>query len=196
MDLPELTIRLPGWLEAMLADVDPVFPTVEERMRFVIGLARENVAQKTGGPFGAAVFDERGALVAPGVNVVVASNCSVLHAEVVAIALAQKALDRYDIGGGAGRYELVASTEPCAMCLGAVPWSGVSRVVCGARDEDARRVGFDEGPKPSDWRGELVARGIEVVRDVLRDEAAAVLDDYARQGGPIYNPTGRVDPVE
>jgi len=188
--LPELTIRLPGWIEDMLADAEPAFSTVEARMEFVIGLARENVARRTGGPFGAAVFDENGALIAPGVNVVVASNCSVLHAEVVAIALAQKALDRYDIGNGQGRYELVASTEPCAMCLGAIPWSGVSRVVCGARDEDARRVGFDEGPKPEDWRGELAARGIEVVCDVLRQEAAAVLDEYAQGGGPIYNPSG------
>jgi len=188
--LPELTIRLPGWIEDMLADTEPAFSTVEARMEFVIGLARENVARRTGGPFGAAVFDENGALIAPGVNVVVASNCSVLHAEVVAIALAQKALDRYDIGNGQGRYELGASTEPCAMCLGAIPWSGVSRVVCGARDEDARRVGFDEGPKPEDWRGELAARGIEVVCDVLRQEAAAVLDEYAQGGGPIYNPSG------
>jgi tRNA(Arg) A34 adenosine deaminase TadA len=189
VDLPELTIRLPGWLVEALAGDPPVLPTVEERMRLAIGLARRNVEERTGGPFGAAVFDGSGTLVAPGVNVVVASNCSVLHAEVVAIALAQKMLNRYDIGaGGASDYELVASTEPCSMCLGAVPWAGVTRVACGARDEDARRVGFDEGPKPEDWPAELAARGIEVVRDVLRDEAAAVLTEYVRMGGPIYNP--------
>ena len=45
----------------------------------------------------------------------------------------------YDLGGlGDGRaFELVTTTEPCAMCLGAIPWSGLSSVVCGARDQDA-----------------------------------------------------------
>lgn len=77
------------------------------------------------------------------------------------------------------------------MCLGAIPWSGVSRLVCGARDEDARRIGFDEGDKPSDWIGRLRKRGIEVVRDVSRTEAVSVLEEYARNGGIIYN--GRED---
>jgi tRNA(Arg) A34 adenosine deaminase TadA len=67
------------------------------------------------------------------VNVVVTHNCSILHAEMVAIALAQKKLGRYDISDeGKSDYELVASTELCAMCFGAIPWSGVTRLVCGA----------------------------------------------------------------
>ena len=160
-------------------------------MRLAIALARENVERQTGGPFGAAVFDDKGRLVAPGVNMVVTSKCSILHAEMVAIALAQKKLGRYDIRGeGRRRYALVASTEPCAMCFGALPWSGVTRLVCGARDEDARRIGFDEGPKLPDWHEALQNRGIRVTRDVLREEAVAVLDLYAGLGRPIYN-TGR-----
>jgi tRNA(Arg) A34 adenosine deaminase TadA len=73
------------------------------------------------------------------------------------------------------------------MCFGAIPWSGVTRLVCGARDEDARRIGFDEGPKLSDWQDALKVRGIIVARDVLRKEAVGVLDLYVRLGGPIYN---------
>jgi hypothetical protein len=34
--------------------------------------------------------------------------------------------------------------------FGAVPWSGVRRLACGARDEDASDIGFDEGPKMAD----------------------------------------------
>ena len=157
-------------------------------MGFVVGASRENVRRGTGGPFGAAVFDESGKLISLGVNIVEASNCSVLHAEIVAIALAQKALGRYDLSdGGREQYELAASTEPCAMCFGAVPWSGVSRLVCGARDEDARSIGFDEGPKLANWVKALEQRGITVVRDVLREEAAAVLREYGEGGGTIYN---------
>ena len=61
------------------------------------------------------------------------------------------------------------------------------RLVIGARDEDARRIGFDEGDKPPDWITRLRARGIEVEQDVAREEATSVLEAYARGGGPIYN---------
>jgi tRNA(Arg) A34 adenosine deaminase TadA len=158
-------------------------------MRLVIGLARENVARKAGGPFAAAVFESAtGRLVSAGVNLVTALNSSIAHAEIVAIMLAQQSAGTYDLGGqGMPLLELVTSADPCAMCLGAVPWSGVRRLVCGAAEEDATSIGFDEGAKPSEWERELVSRGIEVMRGVCREEAAAVLRQYAERGGVIYN---------
>ena len=181
-------MRLPAWLQEELAREDTSLDTDEVRMRFVIDLARRNIEQKTGGPFGAAVFEsDSGRLVAAGVNLVEPSNCSIAHAEMVAIALAQQALGHYDLSHDGVARELVTSTEPCAMCLGAIPWSGVRRMVCGARGEDACEIGFDEGAQPTDWVGALKARGIEVVRDVLRSEARAVLQDYLNSGGSIYN---------
>jgi tRNA(Arg) A34 adenosine deaminase TadA len=84
--------------------------------------------------------------------------------------------------------QLITSCEPCAMCFGAVPWSGVTSIVCGARKEDAEAAGFDEGDKPDLWVASLQQRGIEVRQDVLRDEAAQVLRAYAAQAGLIYNP--------
>lgn len=188
MKLPEVSIRLPSWVESFLMKSPEVFPTVEDRMRLVVALSRRNVQCKTGGPFAAAVFDSDGRLVAPGVNIVVAAKCSLLHAEIVALAIAQRVLGRYDIGdGGRLHYDLFATTEPCSMCFGAIPWSGVRTLVCGARDEDARAVGFDEGPKLTDWVAALADRGIAVQRDVLRAEAVEVIREYAMTGGPIYN---------
>jgi len=184
----DFTIRLPRWVEELLSHSPKIFRTKEDRMRFVVTLARENVQRQTGGPFGAGVFDANGCLVAPGVNVVVTRNCSILHAEMVAIALAQKKLGRYDISDeGKSNYELVASTEPCAMCFGAIPWSGVTRLVCGARDEDARYIGFDEGPKLPNWQQALEEQGVQVSRDVLRQESVDVLNLYVKVGGVIYN---------
>jgi tRNA(Arg) A34 adenosine deaminase TadA len=182
---------LPGWLVELTAGEPRVFDTRAARMRFVIELARRNVRERSGGPFGAAVFDAAGRLVAPGVNLVASRSCSILHAEMVAIALAQRRLAAFDLSGGGQRdCELVASAEPCAMCFGAVPWSGVTRLVCGARDEDVRRIGFDEGAKLPDWQDALKARGVRVWRDVGRREAVAVLALYAASGGPIYNGGG------
>ena len=185
-----MVLSLPVWARSFLEDSGEVFPTVEERMRFVIELARLNVDRKTGGPFGAGIFERKsGRLIAIGVNQVESLNCSIAHAEMLAISLAQKAVGTYDMGGERGAaYELVTSTEPCVMCLGAVCWSGVTRVVCGARDEDARRIGFDEGPKPKDWAVALESRGISVMQDILRKQAAAVLTEYGERGGLIYNP--------
>jgi tRNA(Arg) A34 adenosine deaminase TadA len=159
--------------------------TLEDRMDLVLDLARANIASG-GGPFGAAIFGADGRLIAPGVNRVVAASAPIAHAEIVAIALAGQRLGTWDLAS-AGGFELVTTTEPCAMCLGAVPWSGVRRLVCGARDTDARSVGFDEGHKPRRWISNLESGGIEVVRDVRRAAARSVLHDYASGGGAIYN---------
>ncbi len=179
-----IVIDLPTWVWDRCESVGPLV-TVEERMAFVIELAASNIADG-GGPFGAAVFDVDGKLIAPGINRVVPASAPIAHAEVVAIAMAGQRLGTWDLAS-AGAFELVTTTEPCAMCLGAVPWSGVKRLVCGARDEDARSVGFDEGHKPSDWVERLAADGIEVVQDVEREAATQVLKDYASDGGSIYN---------
>ncbi|HEX7024878.1 MAG TPA: hypothetical protein VF187_08680, partial [Gemmatimonadales bacterium] len=84
-------------------------------------------------------------------------------------------------------HELVTSCEPCAMCLGAILWSGVTRVVMGASRQDATALEFEEGPVfPESYRY-LESRGIEIVREVLRAEARAVLELYRERGGTIYN---------
>jgi tRNA(Arg) A34 adenosine deaminase TadA len=158
-------------------------------MRLAIELARQNSRRRTGGPFGAAIFEtQTGRLVAVGVNLVVPLNNSVLHAEMVAFMMAEARLGSYSLSGpDLPPHELVTSCDPCAMCLGATLWAGVRRVICGATRDDAGEIRFDEGPVfPESWRY-LAARGIEVVREVLRADAREVLADYARQHGTIYN---------
>jgi tRNA(Arg) A34 adenosine deaminase TadA len=184
-----VSIELPPWMPQALQDARDVYAAREERMAFAVGLSRKNIEEKTGGPFAAAVFDaDTGSLIAAGVNLVTSLRISCAHAEIVALTQAQAILGNFDLGGaGMPRCELVSTTEPCAMCLGAIPWSGVRSLVCGARDEDARAAGFDEGSKREDWVRELEARGIAVARDVLRESAANVLMDYARGGGALYN---------
>jgi tRNA(Arg) A34 adenosine deaminase TadA len=84
-------------------------------------------------------------------------------------------------------HELVTSCEPCAMCLGAILWSGVKRVVCGAAREDATQLAFEEGPVfPESYRY-LEDRGIAIVHGVLRAEARTVLELYRSRSGKIYN---------
>ena len=183
-----LLITPPQWLRDYARETPPLMDD-DARMALVIGAARENVARGDGGPFAAGVFErESGKLVALGVNMVATAGLSILHAEMMAVSLAQKKLGSFDLGAkGLPAHDLVTSAAPCAMCLGAVPWSGVTRLVTGARGEDVEAVGFDEGAKPDDWERQLEKRGIEVVADIMRAEAAAILRDYAAGGGEIYN---------
>ena len=187
----DIHITLPDWLSGFASGC-AVLESVDDRMAFVIEASRTNIRAGTGGPFAAAVFEAAtGRLVSLGVNLVVHANLSVLHAEIVAITLAQRALRTYDLhGGGLPHHELVTSTEPCTMCYGAILWSGITRLVCGARGDDARRIGFDEGPRLTDWAAPLEQRGLAVSRDIRRDAAAAVLAEYHRTGGRIYNARG------
>jgi tRNA(Arg) A34 adenosine deaminase TadA len=181
-----LTWTPPAWLRVETVDL-AVLSHVDERMRFVIGLAERNVAHQAGAPYAAAVFDSlSGSLIAAAVNLVTTAQCSSAHAEVVALSCAQAAVGNYDLGTGAD-LQLVTSAEPCLMCLGATFYSGVRSLVCGAREEDWRRFGFDDLGKPANWVGQLEAHGVATTRDVLRDEAIAPFEAYARAGGQAHS---------
>jgi tRNA(Arg) A34 adenosine deaminase TadA len=182
----QLHLTLPPWVHQA---VDPaqLFPDDQAKIGLALELARLNVDRNTGGPFGAAVFNAEGRLVSVGVNRVVTQNCSVAHAEILAMMLAQHRLQRYRLNEDGSRYTLASSAQPCCQCFGALIWAGVSELLIGARADDVEKLaGFDEGPLPADWIGELRKRGIAVRRDIEREAACKVLSDYAAQGGPRY----------
>ena len=185
---PVVRVDLPDWVEEV-ADYNRAYPDDESRMRLAIALSRANVERGTGGPFGAAVFErDSGKLVGVGMNSVVRLGNCTLHGEMVAFMMAQHAVGTFSLSApGLPVHELFTSCEPCAMCLGATLWSGVKRVVYGAGREDASRLDFEEGPVfPASYRY-LEDRGITIVRDLLRDEARAVLELYRARNGKIYN---------
>jgi len=180
-------IQLPAWVEPFLEWWDEPLTTTSQRMLLAVALSEENVREETGGPFGAIVVNEdSGELVSVGINLVTTAGLSVAHAEMVALSLAQQSIGEWNLSH-AGHLQLVSSCEPCAMCFGAVPWSGVKSLICGARKKDAEAAGFDEGDKPDNWVRSLQRRGIVVQTGVLRTEAASVLAGYGENGGAIYN---------
>lgn len=188
MNLPVIEITLPDWVKTFV-EWDRRFTSDEEKMSLAVNLSTENIRRSTGGPFGTAIFDsETGKVLSVGLNQVVRLNNSNLHAEVTAIMMAQKLAESYNLNSdGKAKYELFTSCEPCCMCLGAVLWSGIKRLVCAATKDDASRIGFDEGPVYESSYDYLVNRGIEVKRNCLRKEAVAAFDLYAQTGGVIYN---------
>jgi tRNA(Arg) A34 adenosine deaminase TadA len=193
----EYRVALPAWIEDELADEPAAIPDREGRMRLVHRLADRNWREGNGGPFAALVAErDTGRIVSVGVNVVLGSGVSSAHAEVVALGLAQTALGGWDLGAdGLPVHELVVNWRPCIQCYGATMWSGVrGLVVAGAGAELEEITTFDEGPLGADWAEQFEARGIEVVTDVLRDDALKVFRGYREavdaEGLVVYNARG------
>ena len=185
---PRVIVENPDWMHSLI-DWETPLSTAADRMRLAIRLARENVERGAGGPFGAIVVErDSGRIIGAGVNSVVRLNNSTLHGETVAVMMAQQRLQSFTLAApGMPAHELVTSCEPCAMCLGATLWSGVKRLVCSATRDDATKLDFEEGPVFPASYAYLEKCGVEIVRNVLRDEGRAVLEQYRARGGRIYN---------
>ncbi len=108
-------------------------------MKMVIQLAQKKMQAGEGGPFGSLVVQD-GNIVSEGWNKVTSTNDPTAHAEIVAIRRSCSQLGTFDLGGCV----LYASCEPCPMCMGAIYWSGITRVVFGASRYDAEAIGFKD----------------------------------------------------
>jgi len=104
-----------------------------------VELAVQNVAAG-GGPFGALIVGPDGAVLAEGQNRVTRDLDPTAHAEVVAIRAACQRLGTFKLDGCL----LVASCEPCPLCLSAALWARMDRVIFAADRHDAAEAGFDD----------------------------------------------------
>lgn len=182
----QVHLTLPPWIHDA---VDPQRAHVSdvEKVAMAIELSARNIDAETGGPFGAVVFGPDHRVIAVGVNRVLPHSCSLAHAEIMAYMLAQQRLQTARLNDVIAPVTLATSSQPCCQCYGATVWAGIDRLLIGARAEDVMALTeFDEGPLPADWVGELNRRGIEVVRDIQRDAARAVLRAYGERGGQSY----------
>lgn len=192
----EFSASLPDWL---VDDLDGLaarpLGSVGERMALVNELADRNWRAGNGGPFAAIVVDAAsGALVSVGVNVVLATDLSAMHAEMMALSLAQRRLGRWDLGAEGADLELVVNWRPCVMCYGATMWAGVRALtIAGEGVEVEELTGFDEGPMPDDWAGEFERRGIRVSVGVGHDDAIAVFRAFGASDAVVYNARGAAD---
>jgi tRNA(Arg) A34 adenosine deaminase TadA len=185
---PIVQVEYPDWTDSVV-DWNRSYGSDEARMRLAIDVSRANVERGSGGPFGAAIFEApSGRVVSIGMNSVVRYQNCTLHAEMVAFMMAQRRVGSFTLNAPQlPAHELFTSCEPCAMCLGATLWSGVRRVVYGATREDASLLKFEEGPVFPESYKYLEDRGLTIVRNVLREDARAVMDLYRAQGGKVYN---------
>lgn len=108
-------------------------------IRMAIDTGRQGMQANLGGPFGAVIV-KNGKIVGRGSNRVTSSNDPTAHAEVVAIREACEELGDFSLKGCI----LYSSCQPCPMCLGAIYWARLDRLVYAASDEDAAAAGFDD----------------------------------------------------
>ncbi len=144
-------------------------------MRLALDKAREGVAQGQQ-PFGACLVQE-GNVLACLVNRVLATGDLTAHPETQAVREACQHLRSTDLSGCV----MYATCEPCAMCFTVAHFANVSRLVFGARLEDARRFGFGRFPVPTTVLKELAQSPVEVVGDFLRAESLALMQHWAEQ---------------
>ena len=110
--------------------------TDQQFLTRAVELARKNV-ETGGGPFGAVIVKDN-QVVAECANQVIAIPDPTAHAEIQAIRQAALNLNSFNLTGST----LYTSCEPCPMCLSAIYWSRISRVVFASDRNDADRAGF------------------------------------------------------
>lgn len=110
--------------------------TDSEYLSAAVETAIENV-EEGGGPFGALIVCD-GEIIAKCANRVTRDNDPTAHAEVLAIREATKKLGTFNLQN----CTIYASSEPCPMCLGAIYWAGLKRLVYASPKSEAEKAGF------------------------------------------------------
>ena len=151
--------------------------------RLTFAEARKGVRLRHGGPFGAAVIDRKGKVVATAHNTVLRDNDPSCHAEVNAIRAAAKKLKHPHLEGCV----VIASSEPCPMCLTTSYWANVAGIVYAVPKEVAAGVGFDDSFIYEELDRPPSRRRIAVEHfEPLLSEGASVFKEWQAANGKLY----------
>jgi guanine deaminase len=148
----------------------------EDYMRLAIRKAQDGIAAGQS-PFGSVIV-RVGEVVAVTHNSVWRDGDPTAHAEVNCIRAASRALGTIFLHG----CTLYSTTEPCPMCLAAIHWAKIERVVFGATIADAQEAGFSEMRLPAK---ELARQGqspLQVEDGLLREECADLFRQWLQSG--------------
>jgi len=150
--------------------------THETLLRIAIEVARR--ARENGNhPFGALLVDENENILLEGENTVITENDCTGHAELNLVRTASK-FSKETLE----KCTLYASTEPCAMCSGAIFWSGIGRVVFALSSQKFyEMIGEEMSERISLSCRDMLAKGnrkIEIIGGMLEDEAAKVHEGF------------------
>ena len=106
------------------------------------------------------------------------SKSAFSHAELRAIEDAMEHLGGHLCAEGVQGVTLYSSCEPCAMCMGAILYTGIERLVYGATLEDSKECVNDILAKAEDVASACANRKIKIVAELEREEAVKVLNSW------------------
>lgn len=149
----------------------------EKFMRLAIEEAMKGVS-KGNTPFGACVVKD-GSLVACAHNRVWEDTDITAHAEIVVLRRACDRLNSVDLEGCV----LYSTCEPCPMCFSAIHWANLSKIVYGARIEDAKKLGFRELEIANRRMKEMGGLSLEVSGPLLLEENLALFEFWSKHPG-------------
>lgn len=144
----------------------------KEYLEECLRMARENVQDNLGGPF-AALIVRNGEIIGRGVNRVTKNHDPSAHAEVNAIRDACSRIKDYNLSG----CTIYSSCEPCPMCLGAVYWARLDRLVFASDRFDAADAGFDDELIYKEMNLPIEERRLKS-EQLLKDEAKKVFEEW------------------
>ncbi|HEY2159452.1 MAG TPA: nucleoside deaminase [Isosphaeraceae bacterium] len=150
--------------------------TEADFMRRAIETTREGIAAGQS-PFGSVIAKD-GAVVAATHNTLWRDTDPTAHAEVNCLRRAARALNTVDLSG----CTLYSTCEPCPMCLAAIHWAKLDRVVFGATIDDADAAGFSELHVAAVDLARMGGSPLVVEGGLLREECAALFDEWKRAG--------------
>jgi guanine deaminase len=157
--------------------VDTRFSILEqEYMRQAIRKAKEGISRGQS-PFGSALV-RAGAVVAATHNSVWLTCDPTAHAEINCIRAAAAALQTISLHG----CTLYSTTEPCPMCLSAIHWAKIDRVVFGATIADAKTAGFSELCVSAVELAKMGGSPLVVESGLLQKECAELFDQWLNSG--------------
>ena len=144
-------------------------------MREVFAVARRARAHGNR-PFGALLVAGNGAVLAAAENSQVSDDQVFAHAE---MNLLQRAVQQFspDVLAASTLY---TSAEPCAMCAGAIFWSGISRLVFGLSGDRLHEMsGFSPQMLVASARDVLgrTGRQVEIIGPIFEAEAEAIFGE-------------------
>jgi tRNA(Arg) A34 adenosine deaminase TadA len=148
----------------------------EEFMLMAIAKAREGIAAGQS-PFGAVIV-QGGTLVAATHNTVWRDVDPTAHAEVNCIRSAASVLKVINLSG----CDMYSTCEPCPMCLAAIHWAKIDRVVYGATIADAANAGFCELHVDAQALAELGRSPLRVESGLLRQQCAELFETWRTAG--------------
>src|SRR5262245_30071099 len=150
--------------------------TEADFMRAAIAKTRQGI-QAGQSPFGSVIVRDQ-SIVAVTHNTVWLTTDPTAHAEVNCIRAAAKSLNSIFLNG----CTLYSTTEPCPMCLAAIHWAKIERVVYGASIADAANAGFKELFVPARTLAELGQSPLVVESGLLQAECAALFAEWKAAG--------------